>query len=387
MHRIEDRRRVWGIPVTLALAVVAACGQEGEGLGASGIQLFEGAVELEIGEATGDDAYLFSSIGSIVEDRWGRIVVSDIQLNEIRVFEPDGSFAFRLGGYGEGPGELNGPCCMRFGPDGLLWVRDVVRYSVFRLDSAGAEFERVVQSPHLGSVGLVAPFVVGEGELISVGPVAMDDGPPMSHSRVHVHADGTRDTVILADAERQATGRTTVIREVSGFQAQIYVYQPLGPRWTHAHAANGAWAEAVTSEYLVNLHQSDGTALQIAGAAGDGPELTASEREWAQSWIDRDLERLDRASHPFGIPERKPPLSGLFFDNAGRLWVRKARVGGAEMSEADVWDGPNLAARYRWPARVSADDHSLVTESMLYGTTTDSLGVPRVARVRFRPVG
>ncbi len=64
---------------------------------------------------------------------------------------------------------------------------------------------------------------------------------------------------------------------------------------------------------------------------------------------------------------------------------RKTAAGGAEMTEADVYQDGVLVARYRWPGRVRAGALPWVTESALYGTTTDSLGVQRAARVRFEP--
>ena len=54
------------------------------------------------------------------------------------------------------------------------------------------------------------------------------------------------------------------------------------------------------------------------------------------------------------------------------------------MSEADVYEGASLVARYLWPRRVRASGLHWVTDWTLYGATTDSLGVQRVARVRFR---
>ena len=55
------------------------------------------------------------------------------------------------------------------------------------------------------------------------------------------------------------------------------------------------------------------------------------------------------------------------------------------MREADVYAGSALVARYRWPRRVSVASVPWVDESVLYGTTRDSLNVQRVARVRFEP--
>jgi hypothetical protein len=199
-----------------------------------------------------------------------------------------------------------------------------------------------------------------------------------------LNPDGAVDTVILADAERQPTGFTTTEFERGGFRGIGYLHQPHGPTWIHAHAPGGAWAEAVTSDYSVNYHHPDGSVSRIEGPELPGPPLSPEERSWAQERIDRELDRFDLDSHPFGIPDRKPPLADMFFDRAGRLWVEKSRADGDDMREADVYDETTLVARYRWPLRVRNGFIPWATESVLYGVTTDSLGVQRAARVRFR---
>ena len=110
------------------------------------------------------------------------------------------------------------------------------------------------------------------------------------------------------------------------------------------------------------------------------------DRQATQAYLDRDLQRLDLQSHPFAIPDRKPALADIFFDRSGRLWVEKTGADGDQMRQADVYMGAELVARYRWPRRVRTGDVPWASESLLYGTTRDSLDVQRVARVRFRPV-
>lgn len=145
---------MWCIPARPAVAAalfltLAACagGEDGEDAGVlPEVPTFEGTIDLEIGRLDGDDPYLFSHIMDVAADEGGRVLVADRQTNEVRVFEPDGDFAFRFGGPGEGPGEMTEPNGLQFGPQGELWVRESVRYSVFTLGPAKAEFQRVLSS-------------------------------------------------------------------------------------------------------------------------------------------------------------------------------------------------------------------------------------------------
>jgi len=374
--------------VAAALFLTAtACGETGDRGGtvpAVEVPTFEGAIDLEIGRMDGDDPHLFSNILDVAADERGRVLVADRDAAEIRVFEPDGEFAFRFGGLGEGPGEFTDLCCMEFGPDWELWVRESQRFSVFRLAAAGAEYRRGLRSPNLGVIG-VAPFTFDrEGRLVAVGSVVDDEGPSL-FARFRVLPDGVVDTLILADRERQSTSQTTVPRTFGNMRGLVYLHRPFGPQWIHAHAKGGAWAEAVTGEYSVNYHHADGTASVIVGPAFQGPALSEDDRTWAQGWMDRQIKRAGIEKHPFEIPDRKPPLARMFFDRAGRLWIERTAPAGASVREADVYDGTTLAARYRWPRRIQDFPRPWVTESTLYGVTSDSLGVQRVARVRFVP--
>ena len=381
---------MWRNATRLALAAFlaqtgSACSDAPDPTTSPDVPIFEGTIDLEIGEIDGDDPYLFTYIGSIVEDDRGRVIVADIRTSEIRVFERDGRFAFRFGGPGEGPGELTEPCCLEFDPDGALWVRESTRYSAFRLDSASAEYEGGLRSPN-PSVVAMGPFTFGaDGQLVDIGPVfGGEDGSVQV--RFHTRAGGGVDTVILAGPERQHISQATVPRMFGNFQGIVYLNQPYGPTWVHAHAPGGAWAEAITSEYSINYHHPDGTVSRIEGPVFQGPALSPEERTGAQTQIDRELQRADITDHPFGIPDHKPPLAGMFFDRDGRLWIEKTVADGEQMREADVYDGTTLAARYRWPYRVGAWPTPWATESGLYGVTVDSLGVQRVARVRFAPI-
>ncbi len=382
---------MWCIPARSAVAAAlfltaAACadGDRSEDPGAAPeVPTFEGTIDLEIGRLDGDDPYLFSYIMDVAADEGGRVLVADRQTNEVRVFEPDGDFAFRFGGPGEGPGEMTDPNGLQFGPEGELWVRESVRYSVFKLGPARAEFQRVLRSLTPGQIGARDPFTFdADGQLVAVGPVRGDDELSLE-ARLRLRHDGAVDTMVMADSERQSVSYATVPFSRANISGFMYLHRPFGSQWRHAHANGGAWAEAVTGEYSINYHHPDGTVSVIEGPAFPGPPLTEDDRARAEERMERDIERAGIGKHPFDIPDRKPPLSRMFFDRAGRLWIVRTMAEGATVREADVWNGTTLVARYRWPRRIRELPTPWATESTLYGVTTDSLDVQRVARVRF----
>lgn len=348
------------------------------------VPTFDGFVDLEIGELEGDDPYLFSSIFSVAADPLGRILVTDGQAHEVRVFDPDGNFLFHLGGEGDGPGEFRSACCVGFSPEGELWVRQEPRFTVFELGDAGARYLRTVRRLFVGQLGGYPVVFDAEGRIIDLG-LLPEAGGQFVEARIHLNPDGSADTVTVPQPAAAAEGHRTVEFSSDRGYGVMYFHQPYGPSWLQAWGPAGAWASAVSSVYEIELHGPDGAVSQLVGPVDPGPPLSPAEVDYARGRLEGDMERGDFDEPPFDIPERKPPLAQLFFDRGGRLWVQKTPADGDETIEADVYEGGVLVARYRWPARVRAGALPWVTESALYGTTTDALGVQRAARVRFEP--
>ena len=130
-----------------------------------------GTVDLEIGAEGGEAPYLFGRVSGLAADAEGRIFVADAQADEIRVFDRDGVFAYAFGGAGQGPGELGSPCCLSFGPGGLLWVRDVgnSRYQGFDVRDGRHDYQASL-TMRQRSPGLYARLDFDDqGNLIDIG--------------------------------------------------------------------------------------------------------------------------------------------------------------------------------------------------------------------------
>lgn len=121
---------------------------------------------------------MFGRIGGVLEDSTDRIFVADYQAGEVRVFAPEGGHLFTFGGKGAGPGELSGPCCLAWAPDGSLWIRDGEnrRYSSFQIGDSSAAFVTTRDMAHT-DVNYWAPVTfTSAGELIDVGHRASPQG-------------------------------------------------------------------------------------------------------------------------------------------------------------------------------------------------------------------
>ena len=89
-------------------------------------------------------------------------------------------------------------------------------------------------------------------------------------ARLHRDPGGIVDTVSMADPDRQASGSTTIQRQMDDTPVTLYVYQPFGPFWLHGHGPGGAWAEALSSEYSVAFHHLQRGGRVLAGVRQNG---------------------------------------------------------------------------------------------------------------------
>lgn len=372
---------------TIALSVfVVACGEAGvREPAARDVPVRSGRVDLSIGELDGAVEYTFGSVTGLAEDAERRIYVVDRPQHVVRVFDSAGSFVRSIGREGQGPGELINPCCLAIRPGGELWVRDGGnrRYQVYDLGQDPVEAVGSVRMAHFD--GWYAPALTfsSEGLLVDVGH-ATEGNEPLAVWRFVLSEDGTVvDRTRMDEPDREELG--TVVREVKvagGFSRSFYP-QPFGPSSLVAHGPGGVWATAVSSQYVVTVHDAD-SVRTIRGPSFDGPVLSEGERRQARERIAGYVEGGGGTAGDYApIPERKTPLAGIYFDGMGRLWVELSVEDGAA-HRADIYDAEGvLLERREWPAEVELRHTAWIGEDHALGLTTDSLGVQRVARVVF----
>lgn len=341
---------------------------------------------LVIGTANGSDHESFGAVTGVLGDEAGRIYVLDSQASAVRVFDSTGTFLFSIGRFGQGPGELSEPCCLAWGPDSLLWVREGgnARYSAFHIGDRSGEFVTTVGQRHNSPGFQTETTFSPQGHLIDIGDRV--SGPPTVRERTRLYLDmtGNIDSLnIVTEPDAASLGRITVERQLPGGRgsAKLYFYQPYGPRYLVANGPRGVWADAVSSTYQITLRGGPGP-VEIMGPDGEGPELSTAERTRAEERILQDVRRSGQNSLPLEPPPRKQPIASIYFDATGSLWVELSVPDGA-MRRADVYTQEGrLVQRVRWPS-----DLQLATPAWpgngryALAIQTDSLGVQRIVRL------
>jgi hypothetical protein len=166
-----------------------------------------------------------------------------------------------------------------------------------------------------------------------------------------------------------------------------YLYQPFAPLQLLAFAPDGEMATAVSSRYAISWTALGGRRLRLLERDVQGAVPTAKERDDAEKAFVNNLEfsKVSRASAPFGMPARKPPLDAMKFSSDGELWVKRTTPAGVPQ-EADVYDRTGkFVAIAEWPDKLSLMTYrTAIAGRAVLAVAMDSLDTERVVRVRFR---
>jgi hypothetical protein len=332
----------------------------------------------------------FGSISGLAIDSAHRVYVVDELLHRVQVLMPDGSLLTSFGRSGDGPGEFRGPCCAGLAPSGSLWVLspDAQRMDGFVLDDTllrpiarrsirGTTFLYVDKRPPI--------FRRNERILVAVTRRGEED-TSRDHLLLEIDSTSTVNAEYRrVDASADSLGIILVPRPNG---RSLAMPLPFGAGLVIAFAADGSYAQAVTSSYRVVHYELDGSIrYRIVREDVVGEPLTRDERTGAEGEVAALRERVERsgASMPrVRLPSVKPVLQGVWFDTTGRLWVRRMAGTAEGLARADVYSpSGRLLFEAVWPAGIDLG-YGAIRGSTAWGVQIGEHGEHSLVRLRFR---
>jgi 6-bladed beta-propeller len=342
---------------------------------------------LTIGEVNGPDEYAFGRIADVDVNARGDLYVLDRQARLARVYGPDGRYRYRLGGTGEGPGELSEQVTtIRVDPSDSVAILD---YWQRRLNVYAPTGDPARTVPlRLGHQGPYDFHRVGDGRLL------------VRWFTYNVNADGRFvpwDALLVSDGG-----------ESSFDTLMVFTYTPptvgdmrglLRPIFTNAAfydvLADGRVIWSALEHDQLTIHDQHGSLHRIvrheawrrrALGADDRQALEAVYRAGAD---DPDAPLPDNIVFPDSIPT----ITAIRASPDGGFWVQ--RMGPLADTEPDalffsggllggsVWEVHDAAGA--WYATVEVPRRFRVTrvrDSTVIGVQRDDLDVERVVVLR-----
>lgn len=333
-----------------------------------------------IGEADGDEGYLFETVAAVAQLPDGRIAVADRGYAEIRIYSPDGRLEAEFGREGEGPGEFSYITEMFVRPPDTLEVYD------------SGLFRRTSFLPD-GTITGSTTYAVSDGrpELY----LGRFSGGGAAFSWIDQTAVGTLDREVQPDPMRFGrfgdSGQLEAeIGEGTGLRRSPNGVVPFTPQ-LHSFLYSDTVFHTDGLRPTINAIAPTGDSappieLPVMPVTPDGAE--AALRATLQARGDeQSLQRLDRA------PEDSiPAVSEVVMDHDGRFWVKQydpatdAHLAGAwaGVQGGEWWvvprDGETLG-RVSMPPTFRP---LWIRGDVMLGVAQDGFGVQRIQRFEIR---
>jgi len=205
-----------GLASVTLLALSGAAGQEAPSLGMERIQLREAwrITEPDV-EESGD---LIGLIGHVSEDAEGHILLLDVQLNSVWVYDVQGNPVRSFGRPGEGPGELTRPCQIEQLPDGRYAVLESFpgRLVLYEPDGApaGAITPRLPDAVEATNTSCARFQVAGDKLAIATLTRSFREGKMVSVHRLGLHGmSGDLESVLATHQQEMDPSQKTEMLE------------------------------------------------------------------------------------------------------------------------------------------------------------------------------
>lgn len=325
--------RAYGIWIAAAALAMLSCGSESGGERTSEapeLQSTEITLLDSIGVELGDSNYVFGSIEGLGYTPDGNIAVLDRISADIRLYSPEGVFAGKMGGRGEGPGEMHNPLALFIFPDGRLGALDPWR-SGLQLYSREGEYlglgMTVSNNVHLypevvsdsSFVSMKTEFVLDDGSApqlaVFLGLFRMSAEPEVTYWREELVIDlGTAANL----AQKYLMGFSFAVDTTNGI--------------VYTAPFNG-------TDYLIERYSIQGDYLGCMEMQIETVPLTEEEMRVEEEFISQRLSSLEGGDPNYNVHVTDPityrlPISELEIGPDGNLWARR---GTEEEPYFDVW--------------------------------------------------
>lgn len=336
--------------------------------------------DLRLGTASQEGPELFGRIGAITSDSKGRIYVLDITSQDIRVFNPNGSWSHTIGRKGAGPGEFESATGLAIGRGDTVWVVDPAtdRYSGFTPEG------KFVRSHKRGLSGFLDSWngaFLGDGRYVDIGLAFPMEFGGIAGSQIVLQPVVRSPAFDGADSLAPLSFELEMA-EVEGKPRPMPFFN--GGIVFDVDATGNVWF-ALTREYRVYRRS-------VAGDTGLSFSLSARAKRLTER--DRDYVRGRMSARPAALrdylkalPEHKPILQHILTNGDGLIFVFADVDTVEEGTTVDLFkDNGEFVGRIPLPRPVAFLPSGAVvahaTKDQLLLLVTDSTNVPYVTRLR-----
>ena len=269
----------------------------------------------------GSDDIVLERVNSLQLHKTGRLLIADGGAKTIFVVDPMGKQLPAIGRKGAGPAEYSAPYALATIGDTIA-VLDPGNARIGLFNSKG-EWQGHWISPSItGSE--VRLFRMPDGQFYNYG--TRTEGNRSLTTFVRYDSNGARDTLTPPALAVSDVGVLCRLTNSISFFSSIYE-----PRHIRIPSPGGTILDATTDNYKIIQMNSAGATTAIF--SGSAPRLPISDAEWENSirgWTKFKKENSTAGCNHSSItrPPGKPAMRGMWWDDAGRLWIERYATNG-----------------------------------------------------------
>ncbi len=263
---------------------------------------------------------------SMTMDERGFFYIQDFGNRRIAVFDSTGSFAYSIGGPGEGPGEFRAIWITELRDDVLtLYDFRLRRTSRFRLDGTLLETFMLPNAPS----GVTAMHPLSSGQWIVISAFNQIDGNIRSNGIRFAALDAELDTVGIAETPLVPAMYLSHM-VIAGQEVPFWWNMPFAAEPHVQYVPEYGVLLATGLEPVLRWHNLDGTLAREIRMDLPPSSVTPEERSAFVADLDRQIEEAEGRrensllSRKNGLvfPEAKALWSSVSVDSYGYIWLR-----------------------------------------------------------------
>ncbi|WP_420447185.1 6-bladed beta-propeller [Candidatus Palauibacter sp.] len=346
--------------------------------------------ELRVGTVEGAGPDAFGRLKGLVVLDNGGFAVLEAQVQELRVFGPDGAHVATHGRKGEGPGEFANATGLMLDPEGRIWVPDTRngRMSVFDPEDgfvesfpfADANFNATWNGAMVDGNRIYRPWRSGNRRRLHVYDLTMTrlDSLPLQSD---VPEDEEWDPASQPGAFYQETGGGYMMYGIPFYPAEVRYIDPRGAFWSTR--------DGDPQYHRIKRWRPGGDTTLLVETRRPPVAIPAVERDSVIDMMRQMVSDMGVGEWDWSrVPTVSPAVEDIVESAEGNLWVRTPSGGEGALFDVYSGDGAYVGTASLGPGFSLFDDVApVVRGDRVWLIVTDELDVPFVVRARIAPAG
>jgi len=345
--------------------------------------------EYRVGGMDAEEEAQFGLVIGIDLDADGNVYAADQQARHIQVFDAEGAYVRTIGSPGSGPGEISQAMTGVWVRGAELWVADVANMRINRYSMDG---ESVGAEPLDFARGIpirwdrVGESLVAQMRGIAAAGIAEN---PLGDPLVTL-GNEVQDTIMNL-------GKGETIEMAEGGQARITLFEQ-EPLWDAA--VDGRILTALNSDYLIQIHDADGTLVRVITKPFTVQPVSDSDKAMLRAALRKLV--ADQGAAPADVEQfldgvafapNYPAMGQVLAGPEGTVWIQGIRTAD-DVSDSeedfniqdmgsDEWDIFDSEGRYLGVLTLPTKFQPLrVDGDTFWGVQRDEFDVNSVVRYR-----